>query len=155
MGGVIIRLWTHLTTPFNGMPDEEVATALVIMITIIGTFIILFAPPDASERRRPRVSVNVFSTGSRTILEIIDGNMDNNKGEVNDENNVKASREKLELAETCIVCMDFPPQVALFPCGHSNICVACAKKLNNGNSRGRPKCPTCRKPIQQWIKLYS
>ncbi len=155
MRAVIIRLWTHLTTPFNGMPDEEVATALVIMITIIGTFIILFAPPDASERRRPRVSVNVFSTGSRTILEIIDGNMDNNKGEVNDENNVKASREKLELAETCIVCMDFPPQVALFPCGHSNICVACAKNLTNGNSRGRPKCPTCRKPIQQWIKLYS
>ncbi len=58
-------------------------------------------------------------------------------------------------AETCVICLDTPltPQTREgLPCGHSQFCQSCIATLRNqtdadGNPRA-PKCPECRKPIQ-------
>lgn len=45
----------------------------------------------------------------------------------------------------CIVCMEWPSQVVLFPCGHSNMCPTCAEKVRG---HGEGLCPSCRTPIE-------
>lgn len=40
------------------------------------------------------------------------------------------------LSTTCTLCSTRPVQVALVPCGHSNVCRKCSRKLE--------KCPFCR-----------
>ena len=67
-----------------------------------------------------------------------------------------APNEPLHFEKTCIVCTDLSPKIALVPCGHANLCVACVKTLCKNERNGQPAhCPTCRKSVQQWIKLYS
>jgi len=46
----------------------------------------------------------------------------------------------------CAVCMTHPIQVALVPCGHSNLCRRCSRKLQ--------RCPFCRKEIFRRQKLF-
>ena len=44
---------------------------------------------------------------------------------------------------TCIICLDREPDVALVPCGHMNLCGACAYQWNE-EKKG---CPTDREKI--------
>lgn len=46
----------------------------------------------------------------------------------------------------CSVCMNRPVQVALVPCGHSNLCRKCSRKLQS--------CPFCRKEIVRRQRLF-
>lgn len=46
----------------------------------------------------------------------------------------------------CAICYDRPVQVALVPCGHSNLCRRCARKLL--------ECPFCRRDIVRRQRLY-
>ena len=51
----------------------------------------------------------------------------------------------------CIIC--FTPKNGIFalnPCGHSSLCEPCCY---NVTQQKIPKCPTCRKPIQDFTKL--
>ncbi len=65
-----------------------------------------------------------------------------------------APNEPLHFEKTCIVCTELPPKIVLDPCGHVNLCVACVKTLCKNNSQPA-HCPTCRRLIWKWIKLYS
>ena len=52
----------------------------------------------------------------------------------------------------CIIC--FNPRNALYvlnPCGHTSLCEFCAIKLTEERYA---KCPTCRKPVRNYIKLF-
>ena len=41
---------------------------------------------------------------------------------------------------------------ALNPCGHVSLCEKCCIKITNDTT---PKCPTCRKGIISYLKLYN
>ena len=51
--------------------------------------------------------------------------------------------------ETCIVCMDRSPDVVLGPCGHENLCGACAFQWDE-EKKG---CPIDRFPISRIFPL--
>ena len=53
----------------------------------------------------------------------------------------------------CIVCL--VPRVDVFvlwPCGHVSMCESCCAKMMSQNSRF--KCPTCRKPVETYKKIF-
>lgn len=51
------------------------------------------------------------------------------------------------IKEPCYVCYETEATAVLLNCGHSGICVQCAKKL-------KPRlCPICRKPIEKTVQL--
>ena len=58
-------------------------------------------------------------------------------------------KKPLNDIQTCIVCMDHKPDVALVPCGHQNMCGACAYQWNEQQQR----CPTDRTRIVEIIPL--
>jgi hypothetical protein len=49
-------------------------------------------------------------------------------------------------ANSCIVCMERPSDVAVVPCGHFCLCEECAAKCNN--------CPICRGPKGSLLKIF-
>ena len=54
--------------------------------------------------------------------------------------------------DPCIIC--FQPRNALYvlnPCGHTSLCEPCSYDLTN---QTYPKCPTCRKPVRNYTKVY-
>jgi hypothetical protein len=53
--------------------------------------------------------------------------------------------------ETCVVCMDEKKTHAAVPCGHLLVCTNCADQLLIHNNND---CPTCRTPVQQYMKIF-
>ena len=54
--------------------------------------------------------------------------------------------------DPCIICLE--PRNALYvlnPCGHTSLCEICCYNLNR---EARAKCPTCRKPVKNYIKMF-
>jgi tRNA A37 threonylcarbamoyladenosine biosynthesis protein TsaE len=45
--------------------------------------------------------------------------------------------------ETCVICLQNPPEIVLMRCGHNVLCGQCALKLMERNK----SCPVCRAPI--------
>ncbi|KAG9413624.1 hypothetical protein AC1031_012850 [Aphanomyces cochlioides] len=52
--------------------------------------------------------------------------------------------------EECVVCLDRIKQTVCVPCGHVAVCVPCADKL----VRTSRKCPVCRAPVREVVKLF-
>eukprot|EP01006_Ploeotia_vitrea_P009968 TRINITY_DN25266_c0_g1_i1.p1 TRINITY_DN25266_c0_g1~~TRINITY_DN25266_c0_g1_i1.p1 ORF type:complete len:462 (-),score=57.71 TRINITY_DN25266_c0_g1_i1:37-1422(-) len=54
--------------------------------------------------------------------------------------------EELENQTTCVVCLSAPRAILFRPCNHYHLCEACAARVD--------KCTTCRKPIEERIKVF-
>lgn len=48
--------------------------------------------------------------------------------------------------QTCAICLDRPPNVTFFPCGHKMTCEQCAERVR--------ECPNCRAPIRVRQRTY-
>lgn len=60
--------------------------------------------------------------------------------------------EKLDcVGAECAVCLERPPDCALYTCGHMCMCYGCAMSVMK--SRGAT-CPICRKPVLDVIKIF-
>ena len=61
-------------------------------------------------------------------------------------------QENFSNKDACIICLE--PRNALYvlnPCGHTSLCELCCYNLTK---ESHPKCPTCRKPVQNYIKMF-
>eukprot|EP00947_MAST-08B_sp_MAST-8B-sp1_P001890 g1890.t1 len=58
-----------------------------------------------------------------------------------------ASRADLA-GDYCVICMERPKQVIIFPCGHKKLCSTCAERFGPGKPGQHGKCPICRTAIQ-------
>ena len=61
-------------------------------------------------------------------------------------------RENISNKAPCIICLE--PRTALYvlnPCGHTSLCEIC---LFNIFQQNHAKCPTCRKPAQNYIRMF-
>ena len=54
----------------------------------------------------------------------------------------------------CIICFSKRNELfTLIPCGHTTLCEPCCYKLKYGLEQNS-KCPNCRKPIQNYVKIF-
>ncbi|OQR91893.1 hypothetical protein ACHHYP_20166 [Achlya hypogyna] len=51
----------------------------------------------------------------------------------------------------CVVCFDGPQVGVCVPCGHNAVCMACADRIMEADSK---TCPVCRAEVLQIIRLY-
>ena len=61
--------------------------------------------------------------------------------------------EKISNQDLCIICLE--PRNGFYafnPCGHVSLCEKCCITITNDTT---PKCPTCRKGIISYLKLYN
>ena len=58
--------------------------------------------------------------------------------------------------DECCVCMDARRGCVLIPCGHTNMCWACAQDLVGGPlAAGQsPACPMCLQPVQNLFQAH-
>ena len=64
----------------------------------------------------------------------------------------KKPQENFSNKDPCIICLE--PRNSLYvlnPCGHMSLCEDCSYNLVQETY---PKCPTCRKPVQNYIKVF-
>lgn len=70
-----------------------------------------------------------------------------------DDTEVTAAEESGEVAdgELCVVCLMRRRRSAFVPCGHLVCCQRCALSVEREAS---PKCPVCRQPIRNSVRIY-
>ena len=72
-----------------------------------------------------------------------------------DENDVNDTYQENKITdkEPCIICYRNRNGIYVFnPCGHASLCELCCVTLMSQNDS--KNCPTCRKPIQDYIKVF-
>lgn len=60
---------------------------------------------------------------------------------------IEKAPESVAPGPVCSICIDAPQELAVVPCGHLCMCIACSK--------GVTKCPICRVVIQSTMRIYS
>ena len=68
-----------------------------------------------------------------------------------DEAKAFAIASAAEMATSCCVCRDAPPEFAMLPCGHRCCCAGCAEALRQ---RGQRKCPVCRAFVEGTCHIF-
>ena len=69
--------------------------------------------------------------------------------------NIGKEKKNINTNAKCIIC--FNPRNGIFtfnPCGHSVACEYCCKRIVYGSSGDSKKCPYCRKPISNYLKVF-
>ena len=73
-----------------------------------------------------------------------------------EENDIKDTYQEIKITnnEPCIICFRDRNGIYVFtPCGHISLCELCCVTLMSQNDDGSKNCPTCRKPIQDYINF--
>ncbi len=58
--------------------------------------------------------------------------------------------EEIPFERLCVVCLTNRRNAAIIPCGHANVCIACATRTKSTAGT----CPACRGPINNILPLY-
>ncbi len=61
---------------------------------------------------------------------------------------VPTDLKKYDKEETCCICIDAPPSVIFYRCGHFTCCKACAAAIMTTTK----KCPLCRSSIDRLVE---
>ena len=74
-----------------------------------------------------------------------------------DENEIKDTYQENKISDKdpCIICFRNRNGIYVFtPCGHASHCELCCVTLMSKNDDDSKQCPTCRKPIQDYMKVF-
>jgi len=72
-------------------------------------------------------------------------------GELDKKQQLVEPKNVTEQGQDCVVCQEETAEQAIVPCGHQCLCVACATKIMNSDSK---RCPFCRTDIERILKIY-
>lgn len=54
----------------------------------------------------------------------------------------------------CTVCLTAMADTVLYRCGHLCVCYMCGLQLQQGTSTNSVKCPICRAPVEDILRVY-
>ena len=121
-----------------GMVDDASATALTVFVSSgMGVFMTSMIVFCMYKLWRNRVIPNAPPVQPRPIPAI------------QTEIVIPAIKHDISNGESCYACMDAEADTLLLNCGHSGLCVACARKIIHANQR----CPLCRQVLTGMIHM--
>ena len=74
------------------------------------------------------------------------------RGEGGAQQKREEDREAQLKVMSCAVCLELLHDPVSAPCGHS-FCKACFEKWRTGTKANCDKCPTCREPLPETLKI--
>lgn len=108
------------------------------------------AQPRLSAWTPENVRAHMHSTATSSTLE---KTKSKKKKKVNDHWSDQLDPSHDIKGETCVICMDHEKKVFINPCGHTSLCITCAKELYTKNKIALT-CPICRKPISSIKEMF-
>jgi len=72
----------------------------------------------------------------------------------NNSSNTMISSNQPMNAGHCTVCLTAMADTVLYRCGHLCVCYICGLNLRETSSATRSKCPICRAPIDDILRVY-
>ena len=108
-----------------------------------------------SERRRresARHAQSSVSTNSQQTPSVVVGSSDEELERFSREEQETKSNESTD--SLCVICLERKKTAVALPCSHMVSCAACALELKRRAS-GHVNCPLCRKPVANFLRVFT
>ncbi|XP_046547702.1 probable E3 ubiquitin-protein ligase LUL4 [Haliotis rubra] len=100
-----------------------------------------------AENRENENEANTKEEADKTRMH--DDNVRNTERELYDGAAQPRAEENIDIT-LCVICLDRERNAAVFPCGHTHLCLTCVKRLREENGL----CPMCQRHIQEYREVF-
>lgn len=100
-----------------------------------------------AENRENENEANSQEEADRTRMR--DDNVRNTERELYDGAAPPRAEENIDTT-LCVICLDRERNVAVFPCGHTHLCLTCVQRLREENGL----CPMCQRHIKEYRQIF-
>ena len=116
----------------------------VIIYVNIHSMYALEATPEKENKNGETPLYLAIKKGKQNIADLLSETKNRTENEI--------PKETYTNKDPCIICMKPRNQLyVLWPCGHTSLCEKCCIKVK---LEPYSKCPSCRKPIKSYKKLF-